>query len=130
VISAIYASSLALLFSWLSLRVIGLRRQHRIRYGDGGNQVLVIARSAQSNAAQYIPPGLILLFALEVNNAPVALIHAAGAALLSGRLLHAFGILNERLNLRVLGMQLTLGTIIGLALMNLVYAPYTRLFSD
>jgi uncharacterized membrane protein YecN with MAPEG domain len=130
VISVIYASSLALLFSWLSLRVIGLRRQHRIRYGDGGNQVLVIARSAQSNAAQYIPFALILLFALEVDNAPVALVHTAGVSLICGRLLHAIGILRERLGLRVLGMQITLGTIIGLALINLVYVPYAGLFSS
>ena len=128
-ISVIYASCLALLISWLSLRVIGLRRKHRIRYGDGGNELLVIARSAQSNAAQYIPLALILLFALEVNGAPVLFVHAAGVALLSGRLSHARGILGDRLHLRVLGMQITLGTIIGLALMNLVYAPYARLFT-
>lgn len=129
-ISVIYASCLALLLCWLSLRVISLRRKHRIRYGDGGNEMLVIARSAQANAAQYIPLTLILLFALEANDAPVLLVHAAGIALICGRLLHARGLLGERLNLRILGMQITLGTIIGLALMNLGYAPYARLLGD
>jgi len=126
-ISVIYASCLALLLCWLSLRVIGLRRKHRIRYGDGGNEVLVIARSAQSNAAQYIPLALILLFALEINDAPVGFVHLMGVALVCGRLLHAYGILNERLNSRVLGMQITLVTIIVLALLNLVYVPYSHL---
>ena len=87
----------------------------------------MIAVSAHANASQYIPIALILLFALEVNGAAVGFVHLAGVALLSGRLLHAYAILNERLALRVLGMQITLATIIGLALLNLFYVPYAHL---
>lgn len=53
--SVIYASLSAFLIFWLSLNVIKARGRNRIKYGDGGNEELQIARVAQSNAVQYIP---------------------------------------------------------------------------
>lgn len=119
--SAVYAALSAFLMTWLSLNVIKTRRRLKIKYGDDGNHELQIARAAHSNAVEYIPIALILLLALEYNGATLWLVHGLGVALLIGRLLHARGILSETLPLRVLGMQITLFTIIGLATLNLVY---------
>lgn len=119
--SALYASLLAFLIAWLSLNVIKTRRRVKILFGDGGEHALQVARTAHSNAVEYIPLALILMFALEYNGATLWLVHGLGVALMTGRLIHARGILSETLHLRVLGMQVTLFTIIGLAVLNLIY---------
>ena len=127
--SVIYASLSAFLIFWLSLNVIKARGRNRIKYGDGGNEELQIARVAQSNAVQYIPIALLLLFALEYNNANIWGVHILGVALITGRLIHARGILSDNLKWRVRGMQVTLYTILGLATINILYLPYSKLFS-
>jgi uncharacterized protein len=58
---------------------------------------------------------------LELNGAHMALVHSGGIALLVGRLVHARGLLAENLRYRVLGMQVTIFTLIGLALANVGY---------
>jgi len=118
----LYAALLAVLIVWLSLHVIKIRRIKKVRLGDGGAAELQTAIRAQGNATEYIPISLILLLLLELNGAHMALVHTGGIAILAGRLLHARGLLTESLRYRVLGMQVTVYTIIGLALANLAYA--------
>jgi len=120
-VTAFYASLLALLFVWLSLNVIKLRRRFQIRLGDGNNNELRAAISAQSNAAQYIPFALLLIALLEINQAHLLFLHILGLMLLCGRIVHALGILKNQIPLRVKGMQLTLFTLIGSAVLNLLY---------
>lgn len=120
VITTFYASTLALFFVWLSLNVIKLRRRFRVRLGDGDNAELLAAISAQSNAAQYIPFTLLIIALLEINNGHGMLVHLFGLMLLSGRIIHARGILKNQIPLRVKGMQLTLFTLIGAAIANLL----------
>ncbi len=127
-ISSLYAAMLALLIVWLSLRVIKLRRINKVRFGDGGNTALQAAIRAQGNAIEYIPISLILLILLELSGAHSALIHLGGIAVLVGRLIHARGLLVESIPYRVLGMQLTIFTLIGLALANLAYALFSSLY--
>jgi uncharacterized membrane protein YecN with MAPEG domain len=124
-ISSFYAALLALLIVWLSLRVIRLRRAKKVRFGDGGEPELHIAIRAQGNATEYIPIALLLLLLLELNGAHMALIHAGGIAILAGRLLHARGLLTDSLDHRILGMKVTIFTLIGLALANLAFAAYS-----
>ncbi len=126
-ISAIYAVLSALLIIYLSFKVIKSRRKHRISVGDGGNEELQTAQGAQSNAIEYLPISLILLFYLEYNGAGAWIIHLAGAALISGRIIHAHGLLNGSMRRRVLGMQITIYVLIGLCLLNLVYLPLEKL---
>lgn len=121
-ISSIYAAIAALLIVWLSLRVVKLRREKKVRFGDGGEPELQVAIRAQGNATEYVPISLILLVFLELGGAHWALIHAAGGAILVGRLLHARGLLTESLRFRILGMKVTIFTLIGLAIANLAYA--------
>ena len=103
-ISVIYAVFSALLIIYLSLNVIKSRRKHQISVGDGGNEALQTAQGAQSSAIEYLPISLILLFYLEYNGAGIWIIHLAGIALITGRIIHAHGLLNRRMRRRVLGM--------------------------
>lgn len=127
-ISSLYAALLAFLIVWLSLRVIKLRRAKKIRLGDGRDPDLQAAIRAQGNATEYIPISLILLVLLELGGGHVALIHLGGVTVIAGRLLHARGLLTDNLQYRVLGMQLTFYTIIGLAIANLAYVAYHGFF--
>jgi len=126
--SVIYASLSAFLIVWLSLNVIRKRYSNKVSIGDGDKEELIIARAAQSNAIEYIPIALLLLFALEYNKANSIIVHLFGLSLITGRIIHARGLLSDRLKIRVLGMQITLYTIIGLAVINIVYLPYGQLF--
>ncbi|MBD9359607.1 MAPEG family protein [Methylomonas fluvii] len=123
-ISAIYAALAALLIVWLSQRVIKLRRTKKVIFGDGGETDLQIAIRAQGNATEYIPILLILLALLELSGGHAALLHIGGFAIILGRIVHALGLLRANLDQRVLGMQITIFTLIGLAVANLGYAAY------
>ncbi len=127
VISSLYAAMSALLIAWLSLRVIKLRRVKKVSLGDGGELELRIAIRAQGNATEYVPISLILLALLELSGGYVALVHSGGIAMLAGRLLHARGLLTGSLHYRILGMRITIFTLIGLAFANLAYAVYSGL---
>ena len=126
-VSSLYAGLLALLIIWLSFNVIKLRRAKKIRLGDGNDPEIQAAIRAQGNATEYIPIALVLLALLEFNHVHVMLLHLAGIALCIGRFLHAQGLLSNNLKLRVFGMQLTIFTIVPLALINIGYALSTGL---
>jgi hypothetical protein len=124
VTSAIYASLSAFLVVWLSLNVIKVRRTKQVSVGDGGDDELKTAMAAQSNALEYLPISLLLLFALEYNGAFLVLVHTLGIVLLVGRVIHARAMLANNLQRRVIGMQITIWVIIGLAIANLFFIPY------
>ncbi len=119
--SAIYAVVLSLLMCWLAFKVIAARRKHKIIHADGGIDDVQIARSAHSNAAEYIPITLILLFALEYNGSVLWLVHGIAWVFVIGRVIHAKAILSRNLGGRVLGMQLTFFSIATLAIANVYY---------
>ncbi|MFN4789187.1 MAG: MAPEG family protein [Pseudanabaena sp.] len=120
-ITSIYAALLAILIVGLSLNVIKLRQIGQVILGDGDNLELQSAIRAQGNATEYIPISLILLLLLELSKGHWSLLHIGGIVLLTGRLIHARGLLKGNLRFRVLGMQLTLFNIIYLAIANLIY---------
>ena len=128
-ISGIYASAAAFLIVWLSLNVIKIRRQKQVNIGDGDDIDLRTAMAAQSNAVEYIPIALLLLFVLEDNGANVMLVHILGILLIIGRVIHAKALLTGNLRTRVLGMQITIWVIVGLAIANLMFLPYEKLIS-
>jgi len=97
-----------------------------VAYADGGIEELIVARSAQSNAVDYIPITLILLFLIEYNGANIWLIHIAGICFAIGRIIHCNSILSENLKGRAIGMQITILTIVSLALLNIFYLPYAK----
>lgn len=127
--TAIYASILSILMCWLSMNVIKVRRKNKVKYADGGVSELQIARSAQSNAVDYIPITLILLFALEYNGGNIWLLHIVGITFVIARVIHCRSILADKLRGRILGMQMTFGVIVTLAILNLVYLPYSKILT-
>ena len=113
VITATYAGLLAFLFVVLSARVIGVRRSAQIAVGDQGNVALLRKMRAHANFAEYVPFAIVLMGLGEGLQAPALVLHAMGATLLVGRLLHAIGIsqIEEPLWMRVTGMLLTFSVI-------------------
>ncbi len=127
-ITALYASICALILIILSLNVIKLRRGEQVSLGDGEVQALKVAIAAHSNASQYIPIALLLIFMLEYNGAFAVLVHLAGIMLIAGRILHARGI-TTAFKGRVLGMQITIWTILSLAIANVLLVTYMQFFA-
>ena len=120
-ITSIYASLAVLLIVKLTLSVIKLRRKNRISVGDGGNEELQLAIRTHANAVEYIPIALLLILMLELNGAPNILIHVLGITLLIGRIIHAMGLPAKNLPKRILGMQITIYLLIGLAVLNILF---------
>jgi len=105
----IYASLLALLFVGLSIRTLRLRRRLRIAVGDGGSPLLLRAMRVHANCAEYVPLGMLLIVGAETVGTSPLMVHGLGSALFIGRLLHAYGVSQERevYAFRVTGMTLT-----------------------
>ncbi len=123
-ITSIYASLSALLIIKLAFSVIKLRRKNKISVGDGGIDELHLAIRTHANAVEYIPITLMLLLTLELNGAPKMLIHGLGILLIIGRIIHAMGLSVNNLPKRVLGMQITIGLLMGLAVLNLLFLVF------
>ena len=120
----VYAALLALVFLWLSARVIRVRRAERIAIGAGASKRLERAMRVHANFAEYAPMTLLLILMAELQAAPNALVHGLCLALALGRGLHAYGVSQEKesLNLRVGAMALTFAALAGAALTLLALA--------
>lgn len=126
VVTAVFASILALMFIKLSFDVIGFRRKNKIALGAGGIDELDRAIRAHGNFAEYVPLGLFLMGALELNGAPLELVALLGALLAMGRYFHAKGI-NEpppEFTNRVRGMKLTFASLALSAFANIAWVGY------
>ena len=117
-----YAALFALIFVYLSLRTIGLRRKLQIGVGDGDNPLMLRAMRVHANFAEYVPFALLLVFLVESQGARAGLVHGLCATLLVGRLLHAWGVSQTRENFRfrISGMVLTFATLVSAALYLLI----------
>ena len=117
-----YAAVFAFVYILLSARVIRARRHARISIGTKGDIGLERKVRVHANFAEYVPFALLLATFVEMQNGPVWLVHLACSTLLAGRLIHAFGVSQERENfrLRVAGMATTFAAIAATALALLV----------
>jgi uncharacterized membrane protein YecN with MAPEG domain len=117
-----YAALFALIFVYLSLRTIGLRRRLQIAVGDAGNPLMLRAMRVHANFAEYVPFALLLIFLVESQGARAGLVHGLCLTLLIGRVLHAWGLSQARENFRfrVIGMVLTFATLVSAALYLLI----------
>jgi uncharacterized membrane protein YecN with MAPEG domain len=113
-ITSFYASLLALVFVYLSLRVINFRRKLKINLGDGNNQSVMRAIRIHANFAEYVPFALILIYLIETQTSLSTLVHILGLMLLAGRISHAYGVSTETADFRfrVGGMVLTFAVFI------------------
>lgn len=114
IITALYAGLLAPILVLLSVRVIGQRRLARVAIGHGEDKALLRRMRVHANFIEYVPMALILMALAENLKTTPLLLHVMGLALLVGRLLHAYGVSQDRenLNLRVTGMALTFTAIL------------------
>lgn len=122
-ITALCAAILGVLNVMLSLKVVGIRRKEKISVGDGGNESLLRAMRAQANLLEYAPMGLILLGCAELNGAPRLILGLVAIAFVAGRLMHPAGIKDQSspFKARVLGMQLTLVSLLVLCAINVLW---------
>lgn len=127
-VTALYAAILAALMLWLAIEVIKQRRKAQVKYSDGGVDALTIARSAHSNAVDYIPITLLMMATLEYNGGSVWLVHACGIMFVVGRIMHAKGILADRLKGRIGGMKLTFLVMVALIVLNLIHLPFDKMW--
>jgi uncharacterized protein len=126
-ITALYAGLLAPLFIFLSIRVIRFRRGAKIGVGDGGDKALLQRVRVHANFAEYAPFTLLLLALAESLKTQTWLLHAAGLALVIGRVAHAYGLSNVTGSStgRVAGMVLTF-TAMGVLAVMCIYGALNR----
>ncbi|SFU31610.1 MAPEG family protein [Xenorhabdus koppenhoeferi] len=128
-VSSLYIVLGALLLIKLSLDVVKLRTQYRIAYGDGGFYELQTAIRVHGNAVEYIPISMLLLIMMEMNGAAVWMLHICGLVLLSGRVLHCFGLRHREIHWRRMGMAATYISMIIMIITNIYYLPWEQIFS-
>ena len=92
----------------------------------GNIEELDRAIRAHGNFSEYVPLGLLLIGALELNGAPLALVALLGLVLVFGRFFHAKGINQAppEFSDRVRGMKLTFAALGLSALANLAWVGY------
>lgn len=110
-IFVIYTALSLVVYLGLVGLVVRERYRSRIGLGTGDSVELLKAVRTQANAAEYLPLGLVALFAMALLSAPDALMHIVGAALVVSRPLHAWGLMQTtgRSIGRSAGMLLTWG---------------------
>lgn len=116
-ITALYAAALALILVVLSVRVIAVRRRLRVAVGDAGDDMLARRIRAHANFSEYVPLALILMLAGETAGAPAWMLHALGATLIVGRIIHAWSLSAHSIPGRTIGMTLTFAVLVGGAVM-------------
>jgi uncharacterized membrane protein YecN with MAPEG domain len=112
---ALWSGLLVLLLVGLSLRTIVTRKRLRVSLGDGGDAHMTAVSRAFGNAAEYIPPLLIILLLMALLGFQPVWIHLLGGAMFVGRVLHAWGLGKKKQPSfgRMSGMILTQLTLIG-----------------
>lgn len=105
---ALWTALSLLLILWLSVRISAGRRKLKVSVGDGGHAELTATTRAFGNAVEYIPVALVSLAVVAVfYSAPV--VHVLGGGFFLGRILHAWGMGQEKQPAagRMFGMILT-----------------------
>jgi uncharacterized protein len=121
-ITALYTAILALVVLALAVNVSIHRGKLKVDISDGGNPQMLRMIRIHANAIEFVPIALLLMGVYELDGGSHRILHIAGIALVVGRLLHAWGMWSrpEPTFGRIVGVSLTLLTIIGLAVLNLL----------
>ncbi|MTI16903.1 glutathione metabolism protein [Rhodobacteraceae bacterium RKSG542] len=127
-ITPIYAGVLALLFLWLSYKVVAARHETKISLGHDDDRMMLKRMRAHANFAEYVPLTLLLMLMMEMMAAFAFVLHGIGLLLLAGRGLHAFALTSkpQNLRLRALGMMCTF-TALGIAAASCILMPFFEL---
>lgn len=122
-LTPLFAAMLGLIYVYLAIRVVRVRRSVRVALGAGGNADLERAIRVHGNFAEYVPFTLLLLLMMELRNTPSPIVTVIGIAFILGRCAHAWGMSQEPedLRFRVTGMVATFTTII-IASLSLIWS--------
>ncbi|BCQ35408.1 MULTISPECIES: MAPEG family protein [Erwinia] len=123
-VSALYVVLGTLFILKFLLDVVRLRRQYRVSIGDGGVSDLQLAIRIHGNAVENIPIALFLLVMMEMNGADIWMLHLLGLFFFFGRLMHAYGLRSRTVLWRRNGMLLTLLSLFGMVVVNLLFLPW------
>ncbi len=91
-VTALYALPLAVIFLVHFFRIAGMRQALHIALGDGGNSELLVRIRRHGNFIEWVPMVLIAMMLAEGNGAPAMYLHASGALLVLGRIIHPLGL--------------------------------------
>jgi uncharacterized membrane protein YecN with MAPEG domain len=127
---SIYTALNALIMLVLSILVVRARVTTKTEIGDGGKPQMAGPLRAHANNSEYVPMALLLMWALASPlGGKIWMIHAIGAPLTLGRLLHAVGLSRSTgpSTLRLIGTTLTwIAYIVGIAsIFYVVFFPQT-----
>lgn len=122
---ALWTGLSLLLILILSARISSHRRRLKVSVGDGGSDALTSTTRAFGNAVEYIPSALVALAIVAVFYS-ATVVHILGGAFLLGRILHAWGMGQQKQPAvgRMMGMLLTYLTYIASAGL-LIYAAFS-----
>lgn len=95
-ITSLYCVPLAVIFLFHFFRIASMRQELQIAFGDGGNLELLLRIRRHGNFCEWVPMVLIAMLLAEGNGAPAMYLHASGALLVLGRLIHPFGIQTDQ----------------------------------
>ncbi|MBO6851110.1 MAG: MAPEG family protein [Marinobacter sp.] len=122
-VTAVFAAVIGILLLVLSFQVV----RFRLKYGKGmgvtDDRDFEAAVRAHANLVEYAPLGLIMLGLAELNGVAGGLVYWTGMALVVGRILHAWGMINGRggqHKARMAGIVLTWLAILVAAILLLV----------
>lgn len=123
-VSALYVVLGTLFILKFLLDVVRLRRQYRVSIGDGGVSDLQLAIRIHGNAVENIPIALFMLVMMEMNGADIWMLHLLALFFFFGRLMHAYGLRSRTVLWRRNGMILTLLSLFGMVIVNLLFLPW------
>lgn len=122
-VTAIWAALLGLLVVGLAGNISYLRLTRKVSLGDHGDRYLNRAIRAHANAVEFVPLALVLLFSYSLLGGSIVMIHVTAAALLLGRILHAWGMLAKATTVRrQVGALLSSLVLLALVILNLIAA--------
>ncbi|MGO1693534.1 MAG: MAPEG family protein [Marinobacter sp.] len=119
-VTGVFAAVLGILLVVLSAQVVKFRLKYNKGIGVTEDRDFQVAIRAHANLVEYAPLGLIMLAIAELNGVASGLIYWTGMALVAGRILHAWGMINgkgETHKARALGMVLTWLAILAAAVL-------------
>ncbi|MBB5319613.1 MAPEG family protein [Marinobacter oulmenensis] len=93
-VTAVFAAVTGLLLLVLSAQVVKYRFRYRMGLGVNDDPAFEAAVRAHANLVEYAPLGLLMLGIAEINGVSSTFIYWTGMALVVGRILHAWGMIN------------------------------------
>lgn len=115
-VTLLYGGLTGLLLALLGLNVSLGRRRDGVGVGGALEGELLRRARAHGNAAEWVPPALLMLLLLELSGVGGLWLHLLGGTLFFARVLHAGGVYRRAGAALALGAGLTYGLVGGMAI--------------